>query len=61
MTLLALVMLVVGLGIVWYLVTNHLPLAEPAKNVVHVIFVVILILLVMHLFGLGDIRIGNLR
>lgn len=54
-------MSIIGLGLVWYLITNHLPIQDPAKKVVNVIFVLILILLVMSLFGLGNIRVGNFR
>ena len=59
MSLFALILLLIGLGLVWYLVAYHLPLPPPAKTVVHVVFVVILILLILQLFGIGDIRIGR--
>lgn len=59
MTLLTLVMVLVVLGLAWWILTQVIPMPGPGKTVVSVIFVIILLLIVMQLFGIGDFRVGR--
>lgn len=42
----------VVLGLIWYLVLKFIPLPEPVKTVLNVVFILILIFAVLQLFGL---------
>ena len=59
MDLISFVIVIVVLGLVWYLLTTFVPLPPAGKTVVTVVFVVVLILLLLQIFGIGNIRIGR--
>ena len=61
MTLIGLIVVVIILGLIYYLV-NQLPIAQPFKTVILVIFILILILLALQILGLNlgtNIRLRN--
>jgi FtsH-binding integral membrane protein len=58
MSLLNLVLIIVVLGLVWWLITSYVPMPQPGKTVVTVIFVVILIIILLQVVGIGDFRVG---
>jgi hypothetical protein len=57
MGLLEFVIAVAVLGLVWYLVTTFVPMPAPGKTILSVVFVVILLILVLQLFGLTGYRL----
>jgi hypothetical protein len=57
MGLLEFVIAVAVLGLVWYLVTTFVPMPPPGKTILSVVFVVILLILVLQLFGLTGYRL----
>lgn len=59
MSLISLIVLLVVLGVIWYLITNFIPMPAPIKTVITVICVIALCLLLLNLFGIGDFRIGR--
>lgn len=54
MSILALLIWIVVLGVVGYLVVNYVPMAPPFPNLVIVVLVLIALLLIAHAFGLFD-------
>lgn len=54
--LLTLIVYVIVLGLLWYLV-QMLPLPAPAKQIVNVLFILLLIVIVLSTFGM--LPIGN--
>lgn len=59
MSLISLIVLLVVLGVIWYLVTTYIPMPAPMKTVITVICVIALCLLLLQVFGIGDFRVGR--
>jgi hypothetical protein len=59
MSLISLIIILVVLGVIWWLVTTYIPMPQPIKTVITVICVIVLCLLLLSLFGIGDIRVGR--
>lgn len=59
MSVTSLLIFLIVIGVVWYLVKTYIPLPGPIKTVVTVIAVLILCLLLLNLFGIGDFQIGR--
>jgi len=57
MGLLEFVIAVAVLGLVWYLVTTFVPMPAPGHTILSVVFVVILLILVLQLFGVTHWRL----
>jgi hypothetical protein len=61
MSLISLLIVLIVLGVIWWLVTTYIPMPAPMKTVITVIVVLALCLLLLNLFGIGDMHIGRLR
>lgn len=61
MTLVGLLLTLVILGLIWWLIVTYLPMPQPGKVIVNVIFVVILILLLLNMLGIANFPIGPIR
>lgn len=59
MDLISIVIVLVVLGVVWWLVTTYIPMPAPIKTVITVIIVLLLCLWLLQVFGIGRIRIGS--
>lgn len=59
MSLISLLVVLIVIGVIWYLVTNFIPMPAPMKTVINVIAVLVLCLLLLSLFGIGDYQIGR--
>lgn len=49
------------LGLLVYLVTTYIPMAQPFKIVIYAIAAICVLFLLMNAFGLGDIPIPQMR
>ena len=62
MTLIAFVILVIVLGLIWYLLDTFVPMPPAGKVVLNVVFAVVLIVALLQMFGfntgLPNISIG---
>ena len=54
----ALLVLII-VGVILWLVTTYIPMAQPIKTVITVVVVLVLCLWLLSLFGIGDIYIGH--
>lgn len=61
MSLINLLIILIVIGVIWWLVTNYIPMPAPMKTVITVIAVIALCLLLLNLFGIGDIRVGTVK
>jgi len=55
------VIFVAALGLIWWLVTTYIPMPPAGVTILTVVFVVVLIVALLHVFGITDLRIGRLR
>lgn len=49
------------IGLIVYLVTNYIPMAQPFKIAIYVVAAICVIFLLMSAFGLSDIPVPQLR
>lgn len=49
------------IGLIVYLVTTYIPMAQPFKVVIYVIAAIFVVLLLMSAFGLSDIPVPSMR
>lgn len=49
------------IGLIVYLVTTYIPMAQPFKTLIYVIAAICVILLLMNVFGLSDIPLPSMR
>jgi hypothetical protein len=61
MDLISLLVVLVVVGVVWYLVTTYIPMAQPIKTVITVIAVLALCLFLLNWAGIGNFHIGTHR
>jgi len=59
MDLISLIIVLVVLGVCWYMITTYIPLPGPIKTVITVIAVLVLCLVLLQVAGIGHYRIGN--
>lgn len=59
MDLISLIIVFAVVGVVLWLVTTYIPMAQPIKTVLTVVVVLILCLWLLSLFGIGRIRVGG--
>jgi hypothetical protein len=52
LTLLQLIVVLIVVGLVWWLVTSYLPIPQPIKTIISVLAVLILIILLLSWVGL---------
>ena len=57
MTLIQLIILLVVLGLVWWLVSAYLPIPQPFKNIILIVFVLIAILVLLSFAGLLNVTL----
>lgn len=61
MDLIQLLIVLVILGVVWYLVTTYIPMPQPIKTVITVIAVLALCIVLLNMAGIGHFTLGHLR
>ena len=54
MSLLTVIIVLVAIGIVWYLVNQILPLPEKMKQLINIVIYIAVVLWLMRIFGLID-------
>ncbi len=59
MPLLHIILLLAVIGLCLYLVQRYIPMAEPIKQILTVVVVIVLIIWLLSLFGIGDILVGR--
>lgn len=59
MDLISLIVVLIVLGVIWWLVTTYIPMPAPMKTVITVIVVIALCLFLLNLFGIGHMRVGR--
>jgi len=59
MDIVSLIVVLVVLGVIWWLVTTYIPMPAPMKTVITVIVVIALCLFLLNLFGIGHLRVGR--
>ncbi len=59
MDLISLVIVLVVLGVIWWLVTTYIPMPAPMKTVITVIVVIALCLFLLQVFGIGNVHVGR--
>lgn len=58
MDLITFVVVLVALGACWWLFTTYVPLPQPIKTIITVLFVVIMCVVILQTLGLTHLRIG---
>jgi len=61
MDLISLIIVLVVLGICWYLITTFIPLPQPIKVVITVIAVLVLCLVLLDFAGIGHYNFGRIN
>jgi heme A synthase len=51
------VIFIAVLGLIWWLVTTYIPMPPAGKTILTVVFVVVLVVALLQLFGITDLRI----
>lgn len=51
------VIFIAVLGLIWWLVTTYIPMPPAGKTILTVVFVVVLIVALLQVFGITDLRI----
>ncbi len=59
--LLNIVLWLVLLGLIWWLIDTYLPLPDPIKTIIRVIFIVILILIVLSMVGVVNLPLPRMH
>jgi hypothetical protein len=59
MDLISLLVVLVVVGLVWYLITTYIPMAAPIRTVITVIAVLVLCLWLLSAFGIGHFHVGR--
>lgn len=59
MDLVSLLIVLVVIGVIWYLVTTYIPMPQPMRTVITIIAVIALCLFLLNLFGIGSMRVGR--
>lgn len=49
------------IGVIWWLIDQFIPMAEPIKTIIRVVFVVLLILVFLSLFGVVQFPLPRLH
>lgn len=61
MDLISLLVVLIVLGVVWYLVVTYIPMAQPVKTIITVVAVLMLCVFLLNLFGVTHLSVGRLR
>ena len=59
MDIISLLVVLVVIGVVWYLVTTYIPMPAPIKTVITVIAVLVLCIMLLNMFGITHFRLGS--
>jgi heme A synthase len=51
------VIFIAVLGLIWWLVTTYIPMPPAGKTILTVVFVVVLVVALLQLFGITDLRL----
>jgi hypothetical protein len=61
MDIISLLVVLVVVGLVWWLITNYVPMPAPIKTVITVVAVLILCIWLLQWAGIGGLHFGRLR
>ncbi len=53
MTIIALVVTIVVIGLIAWLINTYLPIPQPYKNILNVVLIIIAIIVALNAFGIG--------
>lgn len=59
--MIGLILFIALLGLIVYLITTFIPMAQPFKTVIYVICAICLILFLMSAFGIVDVPVPRIR
>lgn len=59
MDLISLLIVLVVLGVIWWLITTYVPMPAPMKTVISVVAVLALCIFLLQAFGLTHFRVGR--
>ena len=59
MDIISLLVILVVIGVVWWLVTTYVPMPAPMKTVITVVAVLFLCIMLLNMFGITHFRMGS--